>query len=184
MKGTVFVEFMEHVESRYGLDVLEAVIAAAEGRLATGGAYTSVGNYPHEELLELATALCKVSGESLEHLLDDFAMSMMRAFERMHPEFFAAEQDLFDFFLMLESRIHADVRKIYPDARPPLILTRRMADDCLELAYQSARPLAPLAIALARAAGQKFGQAIVLTVLMQSEDHRSLRLQVRRQTPD
>ncbi len=181
MKGTVFVEFIEHVESRYGLEAMDAVIAAAGGRLATGGAYTSVGNYPHEELLELATALCQVSGDSLEQLLDDFAASMMLAFERMHPEFFAAGQDIFEFFQSLELRIHADVRKLYPDARPPLILCRRLADDSLEIAYQSARPLAPFAIALARAASHKFQQPLEFNVQMLSEDHRSLRLHVRRQ---
>ncbi len=184
MKGTVFVEFIEHVESHYGLEVMDAVIAAAEGKLATGGAYTSVGNYPHEELLELATALCKVSGDSLEQLLDDFAAAMMRAFERMHPEFFAADQDIFDFFQSLESRIHADVRKLYPDARPPLILARRLVDDSMELVYQSARPLAPFAIALARAASHKFRQPLVFTVQMLSDDHQALRLHVRRQPAD
>ncbi len=180
MKGTVFVEFMRHVEDKYGLEVVDAVLSEVEPKLSTGGAYTAVGNYPHEEMLELATALCRLSAESLECLLDDFARSLMRSFERMHPEFFQQGQDLFDFFLSLESRIHSDVRKLYPDASPPLILARRRGRDTLEILYQSARPLAPMAIALARAAGKRFEQALELQVLMLAEDHTSMRLQVRR----
>lgn len=183
MKGMVFVEFMEHAEARYGLDVMDEVLQTAGESLATGGAYTSVGNYPHEEMLALAGALCQVSGKSLESLLDDFADALMVTFGRMHPEFFAADQDIFDFFETLESRIHADVRKLYPDARPPLILTRRIHDGSLEMSYQSTRPLAPLAMALARAAGHKFGQALTLEVISLSEDKRAVVMRVRRQVP-
>jgi len=180
VKGTVFVEFLDHVEDKYGLDVLDSVILALQGKLSTNGAYTSVGNYPHEEMLELASAICSMRGESLESLLDDFAQSLMLSFERMHPEFFDKEQDIFDFFSTLESRIHTDVRKIYPDARPPLILCRRIAEDSLEISYQSARPLALMAIALTRATGVRFEEELEVEVLTLADDHSSMRMVVKR----
>lgn len=180
MKGTVFVELLDHVEDKYGLEVLDSVIEALGDKLSTKGAYTSVGNYPHQEMLELASAICTLRGESLQSLLDDFARSLMLAFEQMHPHFFDEGQDIFDFFMTLESRIHADVRKIYPDARPPLILCYKTAEDSLEITYQSARPLALMAIALTRATGSRFGEALDIEVLTLAEDHSSMRMLVKR----
>ncbi len=180
MKGTVFVELLDHVEDKYGLDVLDKVILALGDKLSTKGAYTTVGNYPHQEMLELASAICTLRGESLESLLDDFARSLMLSFERMHPEFFHKDQDILDFFMSLESRIHTDVRKIYPDARPPLILCRKTAEDSLEITYQSARPLALMAVALTRATGARFNEALEIEVLTLAEDHSSMRMLVKR----
>ena len=53
MKGTIFVELMNLVERRFGLDGVDDVINRCGTSLSTNGAYTSVGNYPHAELLAL-----------------------------------------------------------------------------------------------------------------------------------
>jgi hypothetical protein len=180
MKGTLFVELLSLIESKYGLEVLDAVIEAGGSSLSTSGAYTRVGNYPHEEIFTLATAVCKVSGDSLESLLDDFANSMVCAFHRMHPAFFAENPDILDFLDALESQIHTEVRKLYPDAKPPLVLARRIDKDSMEISYQSSRPLAPMAIALTRATAEFLNQPVSIEVINLAANHKEMMMKVSR----
>src|SRR5262245_35992633 len=51
MKGVVFTEFLEMVGAKFGEDMVDDVILACE--LPSGGAYTSVGTYDHQELFAL-----------------------------------------------------------------------------------------------------------------------------------
>ena len=76
MKGVVFTEFLEMVEARFSADVVDDIIDAAN--LPSGGVYTAVGTYPHEEIVALVLALAQQTGLSVrdlllvfgEHLLD------------------------------------------------------------------------------------------------------------------
>lgn len=67
MKGVVFTEFMELVESRMGLDMLDRIITDAE--LPNDGAYTSVGTYDHAGLVRMVQALSNASGLSVPSLI-------------------------------------------------------------------------------------------------------------------
>lgn len=49
MKGIVFVEFLEMVESTFSAEMADDIIDACD--LSSGGAYTSVGTYPHSEIV-------------------------------------------------------------------------------------------------------------------------------------
>ena len=53
MKGLVFTEFLEMVESKFGLEVVDNIIEHSE--LPSGGVYTSVGTYDFNEMLSLIT---------------------------------------------------------------------------------------------------------------------------------
>jgi hypothetical protein len=67
MKGVVFTEFMELVESRMGPDMLDRIITDAE--LPNDGAYTSVGTYYHAGLVRMVQALSNASGLSVPSLI-------------------------------------------------------------------------------------------------------------------
>ena len=45
MKGIVFTEFLEMVEDKFSADMVDDIIDDCD--LASGGAYTAVGTYPH-----------------------------------------------------------------------------------------------------------------------------------------
>ncbi len=57
MKGLVFTEFLEMVESKFGYEVLDRLTSLPS--LKGHGAYTSVGNYPHGEMLKMLDELTK-----------------------------------------------------------------------------------------------------------------------------
>jgi hypothetical protein len=57
MKGIIFTEFLEMVEQKFGVEVLENVIDTSE--LKSQGIYTAVGTYEFSEMLSLITNLSK-----------------------------------------------------------------------------------------------------------------------------
>jgi predicted homoserine dehydrogenase-like protein len=60
MKGIVFTEFLDMVETTISADAVDDVIEAAG--VPSGGAYTAVGTYDHKEMVSLVGALSEVSG--------------------------------------------------------------------------------------------------------------------------
>lgn len=173
----MFVEFGTFVEQNYGLDVADRVLAKCESQLSTGGAYTSVGNYPHTEMLTLAVALCEDTGTDLGAMLHDFAGHVLGAFLRMHPEFFKTAS-LVTFLESLENKIHKEVRKIYPDANPPNVSVERTDNGGVEVFYKSHRPLAPLAHALLDHSIAHFQEKMNIEVISQSADNREVHLRM------
>ena len=55
MKGIVFKEFIDMVEATFGEEMLDTVIENSD--LPSGGVYTSVGTYPHTELVAMVVTL-------------------------------------------------------------------------------------------------------------------------------
>src|SRR5688572_7428447 len=137
----IFTEFMEMVEETSGLEVADQLIERCN--LASGGAYTSVGNYDHNELLALVTEYSKISGTPVPDLVRAFGE---RVFERLCVQHsgraFARVPACFAFLEGIETYIHAEVRKLYPDAELPRFHCRREGDGRLTMDYTSTRPFA------------------------------------------
>lgn len=60
MKGIVFTEFLELVEDKFGLEMVDKIISSSE--LESGGIYTSVGTYSFSEMLQLLQHLSDNTG--------------------------------------------------------------------------------------------------------------------------
>ena len=61
MRGLVFSEFLEFVENAAGEDMVEDMLDECD--LESGGAYTSVGNYDHGEIIKMVTFLYFKTGK-------------------------------------------------------------------------------------------------------------------------
>ena len=55
MKGIIFTEFLEMVEKEFSAETVDTIID--NSNLESGGSYTSVGTYPHIEMVELVSNL-------------------------------------------------------------------------------------------------------------------------------
>ena len=51
MKGIVFTEFLELVEDKFGLEMVDKIIS--EAQLESNGTYTTIGTYSFSEMLQL-----------------------------------------------------------------------------------------------------------------------------------
>jgi hypothetical protein len=149
----VFTEFLEMVETRWSLDVVDDIIADAAP--PNGGAYTAVGTYDHEELVALVVALSKRTGQSTHTLVHAFGQYLFGRFVALFPNFFVGIAHPFDFLEGIEGVIHVEVRKLYPDAELPRFQCERSADR-LSMVYRSPRHMGDLAEGLIHAAIDHF----------------------------
>lgn len=143
MKGIVFREFIDMVESQFSLETADAIIAAST--LSTEGAYTSVGTYPHEEMVQLVTHLSRETGIPVRDLLMHFGRHLFKRFAVVHPDHVLSYQTAFDLLRRLDGNIHVEVRKLYNDAELPSFTYEQLSDDSMVFIYSSHRKLADFA---------------------------------------
>ena len=159
MKGIVFTQLIEMVEKDLGLDIADRMITQAH--TANNGAYTSVGTYDHRELIQLVISLAQETGIPVPELVRVFGKHLFKSFVRLYPQFFLRVNSAVDFLPSIETYIHVEVRKLYPDAELPSFHSERRPEG-LMLTYQSKRPFADLAEGLILAAIDHFGDKISL----------------------
>lgn len=143
MKGIVFTEFLELVDEVFSPDQTERMIMACE--LPSGGIYTATGTYDHQELIDMVVFLSRESNTPVARLVNAFGHHLFRVFVKSFPVKVEAKQELFEFLESVESYIHVEVRKLYPDAALPTITCQREGDDQMALNYRSKCPFADLA---------------------------------------
>jgi len=161
MKGVVFTEFMELVESRMGMEMLDRIIT--EARLPNDGAYTSVGTYDHAELVRLVQALANATGNTVPQLIHMFGEHLFQRFSVNYRPLFADSRNAFEFLSRIDGVIHVEVRKLYPDAELPSLPCERPAEDRLVMHYSSPRGLGDLAEGLISGCIRHFGEQVQVT---------------------
>ncbi|HYC67172.1 heme NO-binding domain-containing protein [Brevundimonas sp.] len=160
MKGVVFTEFLEFVESAMGADTVDAIIAECE--LSTGGAYTAVGTYPFQEMQDLLMALSKRSQTPPADLLRAFGAYLCTRFVAGYPEFFRRAGSLFKLLASVDHHIHVEVRKLYPDAELPSLEVVENRPERFVMNYRSTRGLEALAEGLIDASARHFKEPVYL----------------------
>jgi hypothetical protein len=143
MKGVVFAEFIEMVEEKFSLELADRIIHQAE--LASGGAYTSLGTYDHCEIIKLVENLSQETQIPVAELVKVFGQHLAQRFHQTFPVFFQNSTDMFEFLHNVDSYIHVEVKKLYPDAELPSITCTLQEAEKLHLNYSSRRPFADLA---------------------------------------
>jgi Haem-NO-binding len=160
MKGIVFREFMQMVEDQFSLETADAIIEASH--LASGGSYTSVGTYPHEEMVELVQQLSVRIATSVPELLRHFGRHLFQRFTVIHPQYVTTHASAFELLSMLDSHVHVEVRKLYRDAELPSFAHEKLADDQMMFIYRSRRALADFAHGLIEGCIAHFGEPMAI----------------------
>jgi hypothetical protein len=155
MKGAVFVCFADMIQARFGLSMWDAIIGAT--RPASGGAYTSAGNYDDAELFAYVAELSRRVQTPPPDLVRAFGEYLAPAFKKMYPTLFAYASAK-DLIQNVDRVVHAEVRKLYPDAAPPTFDCRDTGPKRLEIEYRSNRKLCMLAEGLIVGTATQFNQ--------------------------
>jgi len=156
MKGIVFTEFIEMVEQTWSVDFASDLLDSCD--LPSGGVYTAVGSYPHTEMVTLVVRLSELSGKSVPALLEAYGEYLFGRFTVLYPALLAPYRSALELVASIESVIHVEVRKLYPDAELPQFEVLDSSADHLEIQYRSERHLADLAQGLIRAAIRHYGE--------------------------
>ncbi len=143
MKGMIFTEFLEMVEEHFSLAVVDRIIEAAD--LPSGGSYTAVGTYPHQELVQLVINLSQETGTPVPLLLQTFGERLFQRFSVKYAHFLAHATSAFAFLEQLQSYVHAEVQKLYPEAELPHFECVRLMDGRMKMIYRSHRSMGDVA---------------------------------------
>lgn len=162
MKGIVFSEFNELVETTFGDDMLDDIIDDCSEQLESGGSYTSVGTYDHNELVHLVVALSARTGVPVPDLVKTFGLHLAKVFAEKFPTFFAECDDCFSFYKRIDDHIHVEVKKLYPDAELPKFEYDDSNPNAFILTYSSTRQFADLALGLLEGVAHHYGEQITI----------------------
>lgn len=139
MKGIVFTEFLDLVEEKFGLEMVDRIINQSE--LASEGIYTAVGTYSFSEMLQLITNLSGNTGIATDDLLLVYAEHFFGVIERSYPGLLATYKDPIEMLSSIENHIHVEVQKIYPDAELPTFIVEEKTENSITMVYKSSRAM-------------------------------------------
>ncbi|WP_235951135.1 heme NO-binding domain-containing protein [Permianibacter fluminis] len=156
----VFTEFLEMVEQRWSPALADQLLTAVQP--ASGGSYTAVGNYPHQEMLALVDALARQTQQPVPLLVQAFGEHLFSRFLTLYPAMFADQPDCFSLLASVDAHIHREVHKLYRHAELPSFTVERHEPDRLVLLYRSARDMADLAEGLIRGCIRHYAEPLQL----------------------
>ncbi|RMA82598.1 heme NO-binding domain-containing protein [Umboniibacter marinipuniceus] len=167
MKGVVFTEFFELVETAFGEDVLDDMIDNAD--LDSDGVYTAVGKYDHNDMVKLVVALSAETDIPVPDLIETYGKHLFGRFVVMYPGFFEGVSSTYAFLARIDDHIHVEVKKLYPDAELP-VFDAKIEGPKMTMIYDSKRPFGYLAKGLLNGCIEHFGESIEITRADISED--------------
>ena len=162
MKGIVFTNFFEMVEEKLGFELVDQLIERTA--LATDGAYTTIGTYDHKELLALVGNLHKLTDVPVNDLLMSYGQYLFPKLMLIDPGMVAQFSGSFDLVAAVDSMIHVEVKKLYPDAELPEFRVISHNKDELQVAYISCRPFAYLAHGLILGCAEHYNEKIAVDI--------------------
>lgn len=155
MRGILFTEYLEFAASQASEQILDDVLNELAGNIT--GAYTSVGNYSFEEFAKIHISLTSKLNKSPDEMACQFGIALFARFKELFPAYFKGIGSGIEFLEKVGAHIHEEVKKLYPDAKPPTVFIEEKEGKPVFLVYQSHRPLAAVAQGLASACLQDFG---------------------------
>ena len=165
MKGIIFQEFVAMVETKFSLEVADAMMTSS--KLETGGAYTCVGTYDHSELIEMVKHLSEATGVSPATLVQSFGEYLFNSLTQRYPHHIQSVTSTYALLSVLDNKIHVDVKKLYPEAELPSFKTLHLDLDSdpavMIVQYRSSRPFADLAQGMLCGAIKHFNESISVT---------------------
>ena len=174
MRGMIFTELFELVEKKFGYDFLDDVID--DSKLPNDGAYAATGNYSFDELLRIVVSISQRSNIPVPALLEVFGENL---FEKLILIFsnFDKEMSILDFIENVETYIHVEVKKLYPDVELPTFEIVSKTEEVLEFDYISKKKLHHLAKGLIIGASKYLQQNVEVDLI---ENEVSVRIIVRK----
>lgn len=154
VKGVIF-NLLEHVvtEAR-GSDTWETLLDDT----GLDGAWTSVGSYPDDDLLALVTAASARLEIPANDLIRWFGKASLPLLADRYAQFFEGHSSLATFLPTLNDVIHAEVRKLYPEATVPTFAFIEIGDTRVVMVYDSPRKLCALAEGFVEGAAEQYSE--------------------------
>ena len=154
MKGVIFTEFLDLVESSHGMEVVDRVLT--NGCPEDLG-FTSVGTSDYRILVNLVVELSRAIDKPPREVVFGFGKQLFDRLLEIYPDSTKGVTSTIELVLRVEDVIHDEVLKLYSDAEIPSFKFPASEDGVFQIEYISARPFADLAEGLLSACIEHFG---------------------------
>ncbi len=168
MKGIVFTEFLDLVENKFGLVVVDEIIQ--KSNLPSQGIYTAVGTYAFSEMLSLLKHLSEHTNLSIDNLLLVYSEHFFNVLVESYPELINTYKDPIEMLSSIENHIHIEVRKIYPDAELPTFEILEKKKNSLIMIYKSSRAMYYFGLGLMNKTFEHFNSSANIVMEKLKED--------------
>ena len=168
MKGIIFTEFLEMIEDKYGLEMVDTILGESE--LKSNGIYTSVGTYDFVEMTQLLESLSNNTSISIDDLLLVYGEYFFNRLRESYPDLLAIYNTPIELLASIENHIHVEVLKIYPKAELPFFEVKEKKIDSLILIYNSSRAMHHFALGLMNETFKYFNTSATITLRKIKDD--------------
>lgn len=159
MKGIIFNVVETAVTKLHGASAWDDILDHA----GVDGSYTALGTYPDAELMCIVASACELTSADPDDLLVVVGRAILPDLASSVGDLVNYDGTAFEFLGIIDEVIHVEVRKLYPDAATPAVITRQLDDRSIEVTYGSSRGMWALAQGLILGAGDLFEEPLVVT---------------------
>ena len=178
MKGIVFTEFLDLVENKFGLEIVDTIIS--QSKLPSEGVYTSIGTYRFSEMLSLLQNLSAHTNVSIDNLLLVYGEHFFSVIEQSYPDLLATYKNPIEMLSSIENHIHIEVRKIYSEAELPEFIVEEKTDDFLIMTYKSSRAMHHFGLGLMNKTFEYFNTSASIELEKIKEDGTEVRFIIKK----
>jgi hypothetical protein len=158
MKGIIFTEFLDLVENKFGLEMVDKIIS--QSNLKSGGAYTSIGYYSFSEMLQLLQNLSKNTAIAIDDILLLYGEYFFGTIVNDYADILSTYNDPVEMLVSAEKHIYVEVKKIYLDAELPSFKVKERKENSLIMIYRSSNPMHYFVLGLINKTFEYFNTAV------------------------
>ena len=161
MQGSIFTVFSEMVIEKLGMETWNELLDTIKPK--SEGIYTKGMYYEDSEMMALVGALSKKTNTDAPTLVRTFGSYLFIHLYNSSPAKLSHIDNLKDFLRSIDSVIHKEVKRVYPQAYLPSFDYSETPEGDLVMLYHSKRKLCHLSEGLISSAAAHFNQEVTIT---------------------
>ncbi|MDX2368808.1 MAG: heme NO-binding domain-containing protein [Colwellia sp.] len=161
MQGSIFTVFSEMVIEKLGIETWNELLDTVKPK--SEGIYTKGMYYEDSEMMALVGALSKKTNIDVPTLVRTFGSYLFIHLFNSSPAKLSHIDNLKDFLRSIDSVIHKEVKRVYPQAYLPSFNYSETPEGDLVMIYHSKRKLCHLSEGLILSAASHFDEEVTIT---------------------
>lgn len=158
MKGHIFNLLEQFIEETAGPEALDEILAACQ--FTGDGIFVRPGNYPDEDLVEIVNHAVARLGITVEEAHGAFGQWIFPHLADLVPPEMTKRDHPKDFLMELDRVHEVELKKLWPDAKPPTFHCEDTGPDTMVIRYDSPREMFDLMDGVLRSVEQFYGLAM------------------------
>jgi hypothetical protein len=179
MRGVLMTEFLGWIEQTRGIAEVDAIITELGDALTDGGAYTAVGDYPHDDLMRMMRVVAAREAVTEFELQRQFGTALFPTLANVGAPMLEGVTGSRDVFARINDVIHVEVKKLYPESHPPSVTMEQVDANEAFIQYSSHRDMAALCLGLVEGALDFYEESAEVTMSGEGLDSDNARIRIR-----